>query len=77
MIGVSIGPGLRVLVIEFPVSTYYAAKKREGVPSDREIRDRELIPLIREAWESENKGNRLYGAKKVWKRWREGGAVHG
>jgi transposase InsO family protein len=61
------------VVIAFPVSTYYAAKKREGAPSDREIRDRELIPLIREAWESENKGNRLYGAKKVWKQLRRDG----
>jgi len=54
-------------VIEFPVSTYYAAKKRGGAPSDREIRDRELVPLIREVWANERKGNRLYGAKKVWK----------
>jgi transposase InsO family protein len=61
------------VVIAFPVSTYYAAKKREGAPSDREIRDRELIPLIREAWESENNGNRLYGAKKVWKQLRRDG----
>lgn len=60
-------------VIEFSVSTYYAVKKRAGGPSDREIRDAELIPLIRSVWESEEKGNRLYGAKKVWKQLRRDG----
>ena len=34
------------MVIEFPVATYYAAKKREGSRSDREIRDEELILLM-------------------------------
>jgi transposase InsO family protein len=52
-------------VIEFPVSTYYAAKKREENPSRRAVRDEELIPLIRVAWEE--KGRRMYGARKVWK----------
>jgi putative transposase len=60
-------------VIEFPVSTYYAAKKRASCPSDREIRDEELIPLIRATWEDEKKGNRLYGAKKMWKQLRRDG----
>lgn len=68
-------------VIEFPVSTYYAVKKRKGVPSGREIRDKELIPLIHKVWENDKKGNRLYGTKKVWKaaasRRCEGGAAHG
>lgn len=54
------------MVIEFPVATYYAAKKREGSRSDREIRDEELIPLIRQVWEVKGKG--VYGARKVWKR---------
>jgi hypothetical protein len=43
-------------VIEFPVSTYYAAKKREECPSDRELRDEELVPLIREVWETKGNG---------------------
>jgi putative transposase len=53
------------VVIDFPVATHYAAKKRRGCPSDREVRDEELIPLIRRTWEGEGKG--LYGARKVWK----------
>jgi putative transposase len=60
-------------VIEFPVSTYYAAKKREGFPSDRELRDEELVPLIREVWQT--KGKRLYGARKVWRQLRRDGVV--
>jgi putative transposase len=58
-------------VIEFPVSTYYAARKREGAPSDREVRDEGLVPLIRAVWEE--KGKRLYGARKVWKQLRRDG----
>jgi putative transposase len=58
-------------VIEFPVSTYYAAKKRQDLPSDRRLRDEELIPLIRAVWEE--KGKRLYGARKVWKQLRRDG----
>jgi putative transposase len=52
-------------VIEFPVSTYYAAKKRQENPSAREVRDQDLLPEIRRVWEE--KGRKLYGAKKVWK----------
>ena len=63
------------VAIEFPVATYYAAKKREGSRSDREIRDEELIPLIRQVWEVKGKG--VYGGGRcgnscvvmVW-RWR-------
>ena len=65
-------------MIEFPVATYYASKKREGSPSDRDLRDEELIVLIRQVWEG--KGKRLYGSRKVWKQLRRGwcgrGAVH-
>ena len=43
------------VAIEFPVSTYYAAKNRKDAPSDREIRDEELVPLIREVWEEKGK----------------------
>lgn len=60
-------------VIEFPVSTYYVTKKRATRSSDREVRDEELIPLIRRVWEDKKKGNRLYGARKVWKQLRRDG----
>lgn len=59
------------MVIGFPVSTFYAAKKREDVPSDRVLRDEELLPLIRAVWTG--KGKRLYGARKVWKQLRRDG----
>ena len=58
-------------MIEFPVATYYASKKREGSPSDRDLRDEELIVLIRQVWEG--KGKRLYGSRKVWKQLRRDG----
>jgi transposase InsO family protein len=57
-------------VIEFPPSTYYATKKRADEPCARDVRDAELVPVIRQAWE---KGKKLYGAKKVWKRLRRDG----
>jgi hypothetical protein len=59
------------VVIEFPASTYYAARNRKDAPSDREIRDEELVPLIREVWVE--KGKRLYGARTVWKQLRRDG----
>jgi hypothetical protein len=34
-------------VIDFPVSTYYAAKKSAAVPSQRSRRDADLLPVIR------------------------------
>lgn len=60
-------------VLEFPSSTYYAVKKREVEPSRREVRDTDLLPEVRRAWEE--KGRRLYGAKKVWKQLRREGVV--
>jgi transposase InsO family protein len=51
-------------VINFPVSTYYAAKKSTVAPSQRSRRDTELLPLIRDVWA---KSKQLYGARKVWK----------
>jgi putative transposase len=60
-------------VIELPISTYYAAKKRENQPSGRQLRDEELIPLIRAVWEG--KGKRVYGARKVWKQLRRAGVA--
>jgi transposase InsO family protein len=58
-------------VVGFPVSTYYAAKKRAGNPSARAVRDEELLVEIRRVWEG--KGRKLYGAEKVWKELRREG----
>lgn len=51
-------------VLEFSSSTYYAAKKRDGNPADRSLRDKEFLVEIRRVWEA---GKKVYGAKKVWK----------
>lgn len=51
-------------VIDFPPSTYYAAKRREDNPSPREVRDQEMLAEIRRVWQE--KGRKLYGAEKVW-----------
>ena len=53
-------------VLEFPVSTYYAARKREREPSAREVRDGQLKEQIMRVWENRRKGRGLYGARKVW-----------
>jgi putative transposase len=53
-------------VLEFPVSTYYAAKKRQRKPSPRDFRDERLKKEIMRVWEDRKKGRRLYGARKVW-----------
>lgn len=58
-------------VIEFPTSTYYAAKKRDDEPSGRQMRDVELLPEIRRVWEQ--KGRKVYGARKVWSQLRREG----
>jgi putative transposase len=52
-------------VLEFPVSSYYHAKKREAEPSAREIRDVVLKEKIMEVWGGK-KGRKVYGARKVW-----------
>lgn len=57
-------------VIDFPVSTYYAVRKRAERPSCRARRDTEFIPLIRRVWEG---SNQLYGARKIWKQLRREG----
>jgi transposase InsO family protein len=59
-------------VIDFAVSTYYAAKKRVTSPSTRHRQDAELIPLIHAVWE---KSRRLYGARKIWKQLRRENVV--
>ena len=53
-------------VLEFPVSTYYAAKKREREPSRRGQRDEWLKEQVMRVWEDRKKGRRVYGARKVW-----------
>jgi putative transposase len=53
-------------VLEFPVSTYYAVKRRERAPSPREQRDGWLRKEIMRVWEDRKKGRRVYGARKVW-----------
>jgi putative transposase len=51
--------------LEFPVSSYYHAKKREAEPTAREIRDTDLKEKIMEVWKGE-KGRKVYGARKIW-----------
>jgi putative transposase len=53
-------------VLEFPASTYYAAKKRGRAPSRRGRRDEWLKKQIMRVWEDRKKGRRVYGARKVW-----------
>jgi transposase InsO family protein len=50
-------------VMEFPVSTYYAAKHREQYPSRRAIEDEAVLAEIRRVYRD---SGRLYGAEKVW-----------
>ncbi len=53
-------------VLEFPVSTYYAAKKRGREPCAREVADEQLKEQIMRVWENRRKGRRVYGARKIW-----------
>jgi hypothetical protein len=48
--------------LQFPHSTYYAAKSR--VPSARAMRDAVLLPLLLSLWIA---NYRVYGARKLWK----------
>jgi putative transposase len=50
-------------VLEFPVSSYYHAKKREAEPAAREIRDVILREKVMEVWQGE-KGRKVCGARK-------------
>jgi len=54
-------------VLEFPSSTYYAAKKREREIPARSARDEYLKKEVRRVWEDRKKGRRVYGARKVWR----------
>ncbi len=51
--------------MEFPVSSYYYAKKRQAEPSAREVRDSVLEVKIMEVWTS-GKGRKVLGARKIW-----------
>ncbi|HET6191957.1 MAG TPA: IS3 family transposase [Trebonia sp.] len=53
------------VVLEFPVSSYYQAKKRQAEPSARDVRDAALKEKIMEIWEGD-KGRKAYGARKIW-----------
>jgi len=54
-------------VLEFPPSTYYAAKKREREETARDIRDEYLKKEIMRVWEDPRKARGKYGARKVWR----------
>ncbi len=52
--------------LDFPPSTYYAAKHRAAAPSVRAVRDEELKEKIMAVWDQTGPGNRIYGARKIW-----------
>ena len=54
-------------MLEFPPSTYYAAKKREQEETARDIRDEYLKKEIMRVWEDPRKARGKYGARKVWR----------
>jgi putative transposase len=60
-------------VLEFPVSAYYAARKRQRESSARQVRDEQLKTQIMRVWEDRRKGRRVYGARKVWRQLRREG----
>ena len=62
-------------VLEFPVSSYYYAKKREAEPTARETRDAVLKEKIMEVWKDRRNGREVYGARKVWLALNQQGAV--
>ena len=45
-------------VLEFPVSSYYYAKKREAEPTARELRDAVLKEKIMEVWKDGRRAGR-------------------
>jgi putative transposase len=53
-------------VLEFPVSSYCHAKKREAEPTARGLRDAVLKERVMEVWKDRRKGREVYGARKVW-----------
>jgi putative transposase len=59
-------------VLGFPVSTYYAARKRVERPSARAVEDEEMVVEIRRVWE---KSGKRYGARKVYAQLRREGVA--
>jgi putative transposase len=57
-------------VLQVAPSTYYAAKRRESVPSARARRDAWLMPILFALWVANRK---VYGAQKLWKAARRAG----
>ena len=54
-------------MLEFPPSTYYAAKKRECSVSPRQEKEDYLRKEIMRVWKDRRKGRGVYGARKVWR----------
>lgn len=62
-------------VLEFPASTYYAARRRRCEPSRRAQRDVWLRKQFTRVWEDRGKGRKVYGARKVWLQLRREGIM--
>ena len=62
-------------MLEFPPSTYYAAKKREREETARDIRDEYLKKEIMRVWEDPRKARGKYGARKVWRQLNRDGII--
>ena len=56
--------------LQMAPSTYYAARHREQVPSERARRDAVLMPILVALWVANRK---VYGAQKLWKAARRAG----
>ena len=57
-------------VLQVASSTYYAAKRRELVPSARAVRDAVMLQVLLALWVANRK---VYGAHKLWKAARRAG----
>ena len=56
--------------LQIAPSTYYAARRRRVVPSDRAVRDAVMIQVLMVLWVANKK---VYGAHKLWKAARRAG----
>ncbi|MEV6103076.1 IS3 family transposase [Nocardia sp. NPDC059246] len=54
-------------VLEFRQQTYFAAKKREREPSERAVRDAEILAEIHRLRAADRGRRRDYGARKMWR----------
>ena len=57
-------------VLQIAPSTYYAARRRRVVPSDRAVRDAVMVQVLMVLWVANKK---VYGAHKLWKAARRAG----